>query len=494
MSDSIDQQAGQASAKGGDLKLHHVNAQGATSKNDVSLQSQQVASLPVRQKWYQWFSPSDTPEERRLILKLDALIMIFVFLAYWAKVLDQSATSAAYVSGMKEDLKLFGNELNYLNTTYMVGFITLQIPLTLLMTRFSASYFIPAADLIWGVLTLAQYKVTSVQQLYVIRFFIGAAGSLFFPAVQWYLGCWYKRSELSRRGALFFIASQVGSMSSGYIQSGAYASLNLKHGIEGWRWLYIICFSCTIPVAILGFLTLPGQPDKPKSCFLTPREIQVAQERMAAENREPRKPLTFSVVKSVLVGWHFWILVSFAFFFSQADGVSSNSGLALWLKEEGYSVESINTITTVSPAVTIASSIVCGILSDAYDAKVSLIAVTAGLNIFASIILAIWNVPTGLKFFAFFLSGTADGIAAVIYAWANEICASNAEERAIVISSMNTIGNAFGAWLPLFVWKTVDAPRYLIGYNWTIALDVCMLIMLFVLRAFWNREKTNLRT
>ncbi|KAF5130574.1 hypothetical protein E5D57_006912 [Metarhizium anisopliae] len=57
------------------------------------------------------------------------------------------------------------------------------------MTRFSASYFIPAADLIWGILTLAQYKVTNVQQLYVFRFFIGAAGSLFFPAMQSYLGC-----------------------------------------------------------------------------------------------------------------------------------------------------------------------------------------------------------------------------------------------------------------------------------------------------------------
>lgn len=32
-------------------------------------------------------------------------------------------------------------------------------------------------------------------------------------------------------------------MSSGYIQAGAYATLNGKHGIEGWRWLYIICMS-----------------------------------------------------------------------------------------------------------------------------------------------------------------------------------------------------------------------------------------------------------
>ncbi|KAF7560375.1 hypothetical protein G7046_g3771 [Stylonectria norvegica] len=437
---------------------------------------------PERQKWYQWFAPTDTLEERRLILKLDGLIMVFVFLAYWAKVLDSSATSTAYVSGMKEDLKLYGNELNYLNTTYMVGFITLQIPLTVLMTRFSATYFIPGADLIWSVLTLAQYKATNVHQLYVIRFFVGAAGSLFFPAVQWYLGCWYKRSELSRRGAMFFIASQVGSMSSGYIQSGTYASLNGRHGIEGWRWLYIICFACTIPIAVLGFIVLPSHPEKCKPGLLTEREIHLARERMAVEHREPPKPLSVSVIKSVLSGWHFWILVIFAFFFSQADGVSSNSGLPLWLKEEGYGVESINTITTVSPAVTIISSIICGILADAYDVKVSLIATTALLNILASIVLAIWHVPTGLKFFAFFLAGSADGIAAIIYAWANEICAGNAEERAIVLSSMNTIGNTFGAWLPLFVWKTVDAPRYLIGYNWTIALDVGMLGMLFVLR------------
>lgn len=87
-----------------------------SSSNPDSIHS--ISPTP-RQKWYQYFSPTDTPEERRLILKLDALIMIFVFLAYWAKVLDSSATSTAYVSGMKEDLGLYGNELNYLNTVYM---------------------------------------------------------------------------------------------------------------------------------------------------------------------------------------------------------------------------------------------------------------------------------------------------------------------------------------------------------------------------------------
>lgn len=170
---------------------------------------------------------------------------------------------------------------------------------------------------------------------------------------------------------------------------------------------------------------------------------------MKSENREARQPFTWPGIIRILKGWRIWVLVAFAFFFSQADGVSSNSGLSLWLKAEGYSVGKIDTITTVSPAVTIIASVICAVLSDIYDAKASLIAITAVLNIFACVVLAIWNIPDELKFFAFFLSGTADGIAAIIYAWANEICAHSAEERALVISAMNTIGNTFGAWIPL---------------------------------------------
>lgn len=90
---------------------------GSHSKFDSP--SQVPRDATQRQAWYQWFSPTDTPEERRLILKLDGLIVVFLFLAHWAKVLDTSATSTAYVSGMRESLNMYGNELNYMNTAYM---------------------------------------------------------------------------------------------------------------------------------------------------------------------------------------------------------------------------------------------------------------------------------------------------------------------------------------------------------------------------------------
>lgn len=46
-------------------------------------------------KWWQisWFSNRDTKEERRLIVKLDLLIVPYAFLAYWTKYIDQANIS-----------------------------------------------------------------------------------------------------------------------------------------------------------------------------------------------------------------------------------------------------------------------------------------------------------------------------------------------------------------------------------------------------------------
>ena len=65
------------------------------SKSKENYEGVQPSAGEVRQKWYQWFASTDTPAERRLILKLDGLIIVFVFLAYWAKVLDSSASRSS---------------------------------------------------------------------------------------------------------------------------------------------------------------------------------------------------------------------------------------------------------------------------------------------------------------------------------------------------------------------------------------------------------------
>ena len=46
------------------------------------------------------------------------------------------------------------------------------------------------------------------------------------------------------------------------------------------------------------------------------------------------------------------------------------------------------------------------------------------------------------------------------YSWANEICAGDNEERAIVISSMNGFQYAVAAWLPIVIFPQTMAPDF----------------------------------
>jgi ACS family pantothenate transporter-like MFS transporter len=61
------------------------------------------------------------PGEAKLLRKIDAFILSFCCLCYFANYLDSSNLNNAYVSGMKEELKFKGNQLNLINTVFTVG-------------------------------------------------------------------------------------------------------------------------------------------------------------------------------------------------------------------------------------------------------------------------------------------------------------------------------------------------------------------------------------
>lgn len=75
-----------------------------------------LKEAPKRSLWIAWmyifeWYPSHYPEdERKFLRKLDAYLLTFTSIAFFLKWLDQSNINSAYVSGMKEELGLYGNE------------------------------------------------------------------------------------------------------------------------------------------------------------------------------------------------------------------------------------------------------------------------------------------------------------------------------------------------------------------------------------------------
>lgn len=83
---------------------------------------------------------------------------------------------------------------------------------------------------------------------------------------------------------------------------------------------------------------------------------------------------------------------------------------------------------------------------------------------FSSLLLAIWFIPTGLHWFAYFLTRAAVPYGPLSMSWANEICSADAEERALVLGIMNASGYAVNAWLPVLTYPTTDSPRFRKGF------------------------------
>ena len=79
-----------------------------------------------------------------------------MILAYFIKYLDQTNYSNAFVSGMEEDLSLYGNERNYMNTWFNIGIILGTIPAQIIQLKWvRPSIWMPACELGWSVLTMA---------------------------------------------------------------------------------------------------------------------------------------------------------------------------------------------------------------------------------------------------------------------------------------------------------------------------------------------------
>lgn len=79
------------------------NQSNNAQRNDVN---------PVRSwKSYVWDTWDLPPDQRWLLFKVDAFVLTFASIGYFLKNIDQTNVNNAFLSGMEEDLEMFGNQL-----------------------------------------------------------------------------------------------------------------------------------------------------------------------------------------------------------------------------------------------------------------------------------------------------------------------------------------------------------------------------------------------
>lgn len=91
---------------------------------------------------------------------------------------------------MQESLSMNGSQLTYASNVFTAGYVLGQLPAVMLVTRIRPSYFIPTLEVLWAVFTFSCSAITSVKQLYALRFLIGLCEGAFFPTMIYVIGAW----------------------------------------------------------------------------------------------------------------------------------------------------------------------------------------------------------------------------------------------------------------------------------------------------------------
>ncbi|KAJ3541691.1 hypothetical protein NM208_g4484 [Fusarium decemcellulare] len=454
-------------------------------KNDSISEDRPAVAFVESTSWLAKVHPYFKDPSHVLVFKLDLLLLVWAFIAGLFKDMDQSATTAAYVSGMKEDLSLFGNELVEFTTYFSIGYAIFIVPSQLIQTRVRPSLFLPVCEIIWGLFTLFTYKAPNAKTIFALRFFLGVFESTSWPGIVNLIFNWYRPEELGKRLAIFGVSGVAGNMFLGIVQAALYKNLNGALGLAGWQWLFIVSGAMTVFWGIVGLVIIPDSPAITRAIYLTEAERELSRIRMSDSGTKTSKLIPFKtlvekiklLVKSPLS--YLFLAAYLQFAWSQR----ANAYFLLFLKglekADGtprYSVYTVNLIPLGGYAISIVCNIGLNALSDwkAWRWQVSIGA--AILQLLATSVLSGWPDSWQVIMAFYFLTFATAAWGYALIAWLAEILRKEPEIRSILVAIAVTLVYAGHASIPLRAWRVSDSPRYPVGFPLAAAFSVGSII------------------
>ncbi|CZR54828.1 uncharacterized protein PAC_04712 [Phialocephala subalpina] len=207
-----------------------------------------------------WGESTGTAAERK---KTDFFILIFCCVSCSFDYLDRAAINNAYVSGMKEEANLGGNDITLLSTILTIDYIIGQVPHALAIHIVSPSIWFPSMIIVWSGLTMCMAACKNFTQLATCR----------------------------KRIGLFSDCGQAGTMFAGIMMTAICRGMDGLSGLAGRKWVFIIDGLITLPIAVFGVSLLPRSTRNDES-FIFTEERALAVSRLPPETDKGHKMKT----------------------------------------------------------------------------------------------------------------------------------------------------------------------------------------------------------
>ncbi|KAI0339597.1 MFS general substrate transporter [Trametopsis cervina] len=264
------------------------------------------ASEKVQPKIYNEHVDTSGVDEKKLMRKLDLYLVPWLSFLYLLSFLDRTSIGNAKLYGMERDLGINDTQYNIALTIFFFSYSLFEVPSNVFLKRLRPSLWLSLLMLLWGVMMTVQGLVHNYGGLLGMRWMLGLFEAGLFPGVNYYLSCWYRRSEFGVRAAVFFSAATVSGAFGGLLA----AAISNMHGVGGkpaWAWIFILEGLATVLAGIASFWIIQDFPDTAK--FLTEEERTVVIRRLQEDDQfsAAGEKLKMRYIWESLRDWKTWL-------------------------------------------------------------------------------------------------------------------------------------------------------------------------------------------
>jgi MFS family permease len=444
-------------------EIAHMELDSAPSKKFMTVEDTEMAEA------LQNYVPG-TEEEKKLLRKIDLRLMPILWIMYILNYVDRTNIGNAKIAGMSKDLDLDDSKYAMGLSIFFIGYLICEVPSNMILSRSRPSLFLPAIMLIWGALSAAMACIHNYGSLLAFRFVLGCIESGFFPGVLYLLSCWYKPAEIGKRFAIFYSAAVLSGAFGGLLAGAITGHLAGAHGIDAWRWLFIIEGVATVGVAVIAKFIILDYPST--SPALTLEERQLATIRLLAVGMEsgsndPANRLThWQAFKAAICDYRTFLFM-LLFVLDVGAGTISYFIPTITLTL-GYKTITAQYMTIPVYVVATVCLNIAAYSADRFQERRWHVTGALTVGFIASIVcVAVTNPVVRYAMLCFVAAGIWTALP-LILAWTSGIINLPAEKRAISLALVNAVGNLSSVYGSR-IWPSTTAPHYTLGWAITAA-------------------------
>ncbi|KAI1255756.1 hypothetical protein MGN70_002496 [Eutypa lata] len=482
---------------------------------DESLSSKEESQIP---RDYAGAQAKTDPEEIRLVRRLDYRIMNgirvtsflpqpILWLMYFFNYVDRGALAQARLNDFEVHLGMSGNDFNVAVSILTVGYVLMQVPSNMLLTRVRPSIYLATCMIVWSTISACTGLVSSYGSLIACRFLLGFFEAPFYPGALYLLAIFYTRKEVATRVAILYTANIGGLSFANLIAAGIFAGLDGKRGLSGWRWLFILEGVASALTALAGLWLLPDTNETTR--WLNEDERRVGRVRMErdrlvdCQEHAPVMEAMWSAAKDKRL-WLFCAIQNFHYAATSFINFLPTDGDGR-INRDSSSSSSSRVIHDLNFTDTVALLLACppyffacitALLlawsSGRYHERTWHITIGFAVAIVGFVIAASTTNTAGRYVACFVFAAGAFAVNSVITGWIATTLSQSQEKKAVALAAANVcaqIGQIYGPYL----WPKTDGPRYLIGFSASAGFSLLSLLLCWVMRFLLKRQNRRVQ-